>query len=59
MTTRRHPRTLVDAWPQYYAWRGVLTHYRQPLHMRLAYWIKASAVLATVAAVGIALASRT
>ena len=58
MNTRRHPRTLAEAWPQHYAWRNVLTHHRQPLDMRVAYWIKAGAVLATLAGIGILLAIR-
>lgn len=30
-TARRHPRTLAEAWPQHYAWRGVVTRIRRPL----------------------------
>ncbi len=57
-TTRRHARTLAEAWPQHYAWQGVITHYRRPLAERVAAWIKAGAVLATFAGIGVMLAWR-
>ena len=50
MTTRRHPRTLADAWPQHYAWRGVITRHRRPLAERIY-----SVMLATV--IGVCLAA--
>lgn len=34
-TTRRYPRTLAEAWPQHYAWRGVCTRHRAPLLARV------------------------
>ncbi len=40
-TTRRFPRT-----SQAEPWRGVVQHYRQPLHVRVAGWIKTAAMLA-------------
>jgi hypothetical protein len=50
MTTRRYPRTLAEAWPQHYAWRGVVTHYRRPLAERIS-----GALLASL--IGLALAA--
>ena len=35
MTPRRYARTLAEAFPQHYAWRGVITHYRAPLAERI------------------------
>jgi hypothetical protein len=57
-TARRHPRTLAEAWPQHYAWRGVLTRYRRPLAERVAHWITAGALLAAFAGLGVLLAWR-
>jgi hypothetical protein len=46
-TTRRFPRT-----SQAEPWRGVVTHYRRTLAERVAAWIKAGALLATLAGIG-------
>jgi hypothetical protein len=35
LNTRRHPRTLAEAWPQHYAWQGVITRHRRPLAQRV------------------------
>jgi hypothetical protein len=58
MSAGRYPRTTVEAWPQRESWRGVVTHYRRPLAERVAAWIKAGAVLATFAGIGVLLAWR-
>lgn len=58
MNTRRHPKTLSDAWPQHDAWRGVITHHRRPLAERVVGWIGTAAVLATFAGIGVLLAWR-
>lgn len=50
MSTRRFARTLHEAWPQHYAWRGVVTRYRRPRHQRVA-----SALLASAIGIGLAL----
>lgn len=54
----RFPRTLTEAFPQHYAWRGVLTHHRRPLAERLTRWLCQAAVLATFALIGGMLAWR-
>jgi len=36
MNHRRHPRTLVEAFPQHEAWRGVVEHHKRPLAERVA-----------------------
>ena len=56
LNTRRHPRTMAEAWPQHHAWQGVITRHRRPLAERVATWIKAGAVLATFAGIGVLLA---
>jgi hypothetical protein len=33
-TTRRHPRTMLQAWPDRYP--GCISHYRRPLAQRVA-----------------------
>jgi hypothetical protein len=58
LNTRRHPRSMVEAWPQREAWRGVITRHRRPLAERVATWIQVSAVLATLAGIGVLLAWR-
>lgn len=58
MTTRHHLEPLSAAWPQHDAWRGVITHHRQPLATRVAGWIGTAAVLATFAGIGVLLAWR-
>jgi hypothetical protein len=35
VTTRRYPRSLCEAWPQHYAWRGVVSHHKRPLAHRV------------------------
>ena len=35
MTPRRHPRSLMEAFPRDH-WQGVITHYRRPLGERVA-----------------------
>ena len=52
-----HPRTSLEAFPQD-AWQGVIERYRQPLAERITHWIKAGAVLATFAGLGVLLAWR-
>lgn len=52
-----HPRTLREAFPQDH-WRGAIEHHRRPLAERVAAWIKAGAVLATFAGLGVLLAWR-
>lgn len=56
MNTRRHPRSLLEAWPAHYP--QSVTHYRRPLAERVAAWIKTAAVLATFAVIGVLLAWR-
>jgi energy-converting hydrogenase Eha subunit F len=58
MNTRRHPRTLAEAWPQHYAWRGVITRYRAPLAERITSLVCTLATLATFAGIGVLLAWR-
>jgi hypothetical protein len=57
-TTRRHPRSLAEAWPQHYAWRGVITRHRRPLAERIVVLVGHLAVLALFAALGVLLAWR-
>lgn len=57
-TTRRHPRTLAEAWPQHYAWRGVIERHRRPLAERVARLICNLLTLALLAGVGVLLAWR-
>jgi hypothetical protein len=54
----RFPRTLVEAFPQHYAWRGVLTRYRRPLAERVARALCTAAALAAFAFIGCLLAWR-
>ncbi len=54
----RFPRTLVEAFPQHYAWRGVLTHYRRPLAERVTRALCTAAVLAVLAGIGVLLGWR-
>jgi hypothetical protein len=54
----RFARTLTEAFPQHYAWRGVLTHYRRPLAERITRALGTAAVLATFALIGGMLAWR-
>ena len=58
MTTRRHTRTLAEAWPQHYAWRGVLTRYRRPLAERIGRLLSHAALLSLFAMLGVLLAWR-
>ena len=46
-TTRRHPRSLVEAFPSEYAWRGVVEHHKRPLLERV--WDAIFTVLAASA----------
>ncbi len=56
MNTRRHPRTLAEAWPQHYAWRDVVTHYRRPLAERIGRLLSHAALLSLFALLGVLLA---
>lgn len=56
-TTRRHPRTLAEAFPCD-AWRGVITRYRRPLAERIVVLAGQIAVLALFAVIGVMLAWR-
>lgn len=58
MTTRRHPRTLNEAFPRDYAWRDVVTHYPRPMSERVVSAIGHIVVLLLFAAVGVLLAWR-
>lgn len=42
MTTRRYPRSLVEAWPHHYP--HSITRHKRPLADRVASFIKASAM---------------
>lgn len=56
-TTRRYPRSLVEAFPRHEAWRGVIERHRAPLLMRL--WpvvVRVTAVAAIFGALGALLA---
>lgn len=55
---QRFPRTLHEAWPQHYAWRNVVTHYRRPLAERVARAVSTASVLALFAGIGCLLAMR-
>lgn len=54
----RFPRTLVEAFPQHYAWRGVLTRHRRPLAERIGRALCNLAVLGAFALIGCLLAWR-
>jgi hypothetical protein len=54
----RFPRTLVEAFPQHYAWRGVLTRHRRPLAERITRALCTASVLALFGAIGVLLAWR-
>jgi hypothetical protein len=43
MTTRRHPRTLLEAFPADHD-GNIITHYRRPLAQRVADWTLAVAL---------------
>jgi hypothetical protein len=55
---QRTSRTLAEAWPQHYAWRGVLTRYRRPLAERVGKLIGSAAVLSVFALLGVLFAYR-
>lgn len=42
MTTRRHPRSLLEAWPHHYP--HSITRHKRPLSARVADWMTACAV---------------
>lgn len=56
MNARRHPRSLLEAWPAHYS--QSITHYRRPLAERVGRLIGHLAVLALFAALGVLLAWR-
>jgi hypothetical protein len=57
LTALNGDRTLREAFPQDH-WQGAIEHHRRPLAERVASWIKAGAVLATFAGIGVLLAWR-
>ena len=58
MSTRRYSRTLLEAFPQHYAWRGVLTRHRRPLAERVADVVFTAALAAGAAVLAFMYLSR-